>query len=70
MPTTYQTCGAAIEKVGPGQHGARPIAFCADSHTAELLCDAINLLKSVRLYGMTVDNAVDTAVLLTKAGLI
>ena len=51
MPTIYQTCGTAIEKIGPSDGGmsgrGRPIAFCADTNTASILCDALNMLERI-----------------------
>lgn len=74
MPTIYQTCGAAIEKIGPSDGGmsgrGRPIAFCADANTASILCDALNILPMVWAFGVP-DNLIDELrSVLTRAGLI
>ena len=75
MPTIYQTCGAAIEKIGPSDGGmsgrGRPIAFCADANTANLFVDALEVLKYCydRDYG-TPPPYVELRAILTRAGLI
>ena len=60
MPTIYQTCGAAIEKIGPSDGGmsgrGRPIAFCADANTASILCRrSQHVAICVRAFGVPDD---------------
>lgn len=69
MPTTYRVCGSAIEKVGPASDQVRPIAFCADRNTAEILCESLLLLESIHMMGAQ-PYTMDTVALLKRAGLI
>jgi hypothetical protein len=75
MPTIYQTCGTAIEKIGPSDGGmsgrGRPIAFCADRNTADLFVDALKMLDRIHAFGYTNSDDYDAVkIVLTRAGLI
>ena len=70
----YQTCGTAIEKIGPSDGGmsgrGRPIAFCADTNTASILCDALNTSVQPMDWAGGVPETIYDSTVLTRAGLI